>query len=389
MDLVSRLAFPRVVGTDGEQRGFLIIQESLATFGVRAWFEEFSTPWIEIDRAELELGDERVPIESLADPVFNGPWIPIPCEVDQEGVLVDSIDVASAERQVLLRTSLDITEPCVTGASAQLLACTPEDGFVAYYLADVSGHGTPVPSAYVEPERLAFLLERLGSACRVRWTSARCERILRNLVAEVRGTERPEEVVAVGAHIDSFPGTVGANDNASGCARLVEFARWFTDHPPARTMRFIWFTGEELDRRGSRAYVQAHVEDRDRICLFINVDGGVSIEHERPAVNIEDCGAMAAVVSKALEAALPGEGSMPFRRAAQCADGSDATSFHEAGIPAMLAPGGGKRKKTGPNPHLPTDTVERLDPENVRRATVLALAFVDVSQRCGQTAPSS
>jgi aminopeptidase YwaD len=387
IDTVSKLNFPRVIGTDGERRGFQVIKETLDGFGVRAWFEEFRTPWIEIANAELETGGGKIPITPLISPLFDGPWMPIQREVDEEGILVDAVDPALAEKQILVRTLLNISTPCAAGASAQLFACTPQEGFVAYYLADVSRAGEPAPSAYVDPDTLDSLNEGLGSRCRIRWSSATSEKTLRNLVAEVRGTKRPDEVIAVGAHTDSFPGTVGADDNASGCARLVEFARWFMAHPPARTMRFIWFTGEELDRRGSREYVAAHCNDPERICLFVNVDGGVCRDYKRFPVNVENADAVDDVVRTRLGSIVDTKGSGAFVATGDCLSASDAGSFCDAGIPALFAPGTGKRKKTGPYPHLPTDTPDQLDPDCVLTASVVGLAFIDAAQKHGVSPP--
>ncbi len=384
IELVSQLDFPREVGTEGEARGFRVIRDRLSKLGAAAWFEEFPTSWIEISEAFLQVGDSRLTITPLVCPVFNGPWHLVAHFVDEEGMLVDSVPPQPpGEPQILLRTSLDRDTPCVPGASAQLFACPPEDGFAAYHVLGASRLGKPLPSAYVDPEAVGFLRGCVGSRCLFHWETAQPERMLRNLVAEVRGTKRPEEVVAVGAHLDSFPGTVGANDNASGCARLVQFVRWFLENPPARTVRFIWFTGEELDRRGSNAYVAAHHTDREAICLFVEVDGGVSVDHEPFGLDVGDSGAVAQVVEDALVLIRAGSGGGPFKRTGDRPGASDAAPFHQMGIPALYAPGGGKRRKPGPNPHLPTDTVDRLDPTNILTASVVALALIDAAQKYG------
>ncbi len=390
IDLLGRLDFPRVVGTAGEQRGYNVIWQELAALRIKAGFEESPSPWVEIAEADLRIQKECWPITPLVSPLFNGRWIPIPEEVDIEGILVDSIGSdMDTGCPILLRDAPDIASPCVPGAAAQLFACQPDVGFVAYYLAAVGSLGKPLPSAWIAPEIGATLRQRLGRTCRFRWASVKSEKVLRNLVAEIRGIERPEQVIAIGAHIDSFPGTVGADDNASGCARLVELARWFVAHPPLRTLRFIWFTGEELDRRGSRAYVQAHAQDEDRICLFINVDSGCDIEHERLPVEIENPLALKKVVDTSLGAVCSPEGGLPFRKLNHCSEASDAEPFHEAGIPAIYAPGTGKRKKGWPSAHLPTDIVGKLNRENVRTATMVALAFIDAAQNHGLTIHST
>jgi hypothetical protein len=83
-----------------------------------------------------------------------------------------------------------------------------------------------------------------------------------NLVAERIGTSRPSEVIVVGAHYDSAPGTPGADDNATGVAVALEVARAFSTQAPTRTVRFVFFTNEEppyfeTDAMGSEVYAKA------------------------------------------------------------------------------------------------------------------------------------
>jgi hypothetical protein len=80
LDLVSRLDFPRVVGTEGEERGSQVIRECLDKLRAHAWFEAFPSPWIEVNGAALQVGKETLPIQPVASPLFNGPWLPIPYE---------------------------------------------------------------------------------------------------------------------------------------------------------------------------------------------------------------------------------------------------------------------------------------------------------------------
>ncbi len=75
-----------------------------------------------------------------------------------------------------------------------------------------------------------------------------------NVIAELRGTERPEEVVLVGAHYDAFH--AGADDNSSGVAAMLELARVVAGRRFARTVRFVGFDLEELGLVGSTRYVR-------------------------------------------------------------------------------------------------------------------------------------
>ena len=76
----------------------------------------------------------------------------------------------------------------------------------------------------------------------------------KNVVAEIRGSEKPEEIVLIGAHLDSWDLGTGALDNGVNSALVVEVARAIAAGPrPKRTVRFVIFTGEENGLVGCRA----------------------------------------------------------------------------------------------------------------------------------------
>ncbi len=69
--------------------------------------------------------------------------------------------------------------------------------------------------------------------------------VCENISVEIPGTNRPSEIIIIGAHYDTAIGTPGANDNASGVAAVLELARAFSHKPGSRTIRFIAFANEE------------------------------------------------------------------------------------------------------------------------------------------------
>lgn len=98
-----------------------------------------------------------------------------------------------------------------------------------------------------------------------------------NVVAERRGRTLPEEIVLVGAHYDTAPGSPGANDNASGVAALLELAQRWKDLEPERTLRLVAFTNEEppffMSRyMGSEVHAAGVVERGERIVLMISLE---------------------------------------------------------------------------------------------------------------------
>ncbi len=99
-----------------------------------------------------------------------------------------------------------------------------------------------------------------------------------NTVAEIKGTEKPDEVVIVGAHLDSWDLGTGATDNGTGTAAVLEAARALekTGLKPKRTIRFVLFTGEEQGLCGSHAYVMAHQAEMGKISGVLVHDTGTS-----------------------------------------------------------------------------------------------------------------
>jgi len=81
-----------------------------------------------------------------------------------------------------------------------------------------------------------------------------------NVVAEVRGREKPAEVVLLGAHLDSWDLAVGAQDDGTGVAMVLETARLIARMKPGprRTVRFVLFMNEENGSAGARGYAEAH-----------------------------------------------------------------------------------------------------------------------------------
>jgi carboxypeptidase Q len=99
-----------------------------------------------------------------------------------------------------------------------------------------------------------------------------------NVVAELPGTSKPDEVVIVGGHLDSWDGAEGASDNGTGVATTMEAARLLVaaGARPARTIRFVLWGGEEQGLLGSRAYVEQHADELDRISAVFVHDGGTN-----------------------------------------------------------------------------------------------------------------
>jgi len=98
-----------------------------------------------------------------------------------------------------------------------------------------------------------------------------------NVVAELKGTELPNEIVILGAHLDSWELGTGALDNGCNAALVIDTLRAIkaAGIRPRRTIRFILFSGEEQGLIGSGAYVRAHSKELDNIVAEVVLDEGV------------------------------------------------------------------------------------------------------------------
>lgn len=122
-----------------------------------------------------------------------------------------------------------------------------------------------------EPERHGYRLSGASSDAYAGFTAD-------NVIAELPGTERPEEIVVIGAHYDTIAGSPGADDNTSGVAALLELAQAFRDRPQPRTLRFVAFANEEppyfrTEDMGSHAYAAQSRERGDDITAMMALDG--------------------------------------------------------------------------------------------------------------------
>jgi len=95
-----------------------------------------------------------------------------------------------------------------------------------------------------------------------------------NVVGDIRGKERPDEIVLLGAHLDSWDVGRGAADDGAGCAIMTEAARLIAKYQPRRTVRVVLFAAEETTASGGKAYAQAHEADASRYVLAMEADTG-------------------------------------------------------------------------------------------------------------------
>jgi carboxypeptidase Q len=161
-----------------------------------------------------------------------------------------------------------------------------------------------------------------------------------NTIAEIRGTEKPEEVVIVSGHLDTWdgPGSKGTQDNGTGSAVTLETARILmaAGAKPKRTIRFCLWTGEEQGLLGSMAYVSSlSDEEKQRISACFVDDGGTNYQGGLVCLTAQKELLDAAITP--VQAAFP---ELPMENHARermgGGGGSDHFSFNQAGIPGFF-----------------------------------------------------
>lgn len=165
------------------------------------------------------------------------------------------------------------------GAKAVILFNRVEGGVLTTGTASVTGKVIDFPAINIGLEdgrALKEMLEQTKLYVDFQMKNQTGPMTARNVIARLEGSEYPDEKIVVGGHLDSWDLSPGAVDNGLGSFSVVDMARTFAalDIKPKRTIEFVLFMGEEQGLLGSRAYVDAALDDGsiDEIQFMLNFD---------------------------------------------------------------------------------------------------------------------
>ena len=197
-----------------------------------------------------------------------------------------------------------------------------------------------------------------------------------NTIGEIRGTDKADEVIMLGGHLDSWHAATGATDNAIGCAIMMEAARILKalNVKPRRTIRVALWSGEEQGLLGSIAYVKEHFgsfEDKkpgyEKFGGYFNIDSGTgrvrgaSVFGPPEAANI-----MREILAPFKDDGVVGATASRSRRLG----GSDNTSFNQAGLPG-IGMGQDPIEYNSHTWHTNLDTYERILEDDVKKNAMI------------------
>ena len=187
-----------------------------------------------------------------------------------------------------------------------------------------------------------------------------------NVVGEIRGYEKPDEVVILGAHLDSWELGTGALDNGCNAALVIEAARAIkaTGLLPRRTIRFVLFSGEEQGTIGSYEYVKAHRAEMDKIRAMITIDSG------NGRITGYSLGGRRDIETGVREVLKPLDSWGANDHTSDASFGTDNLDFLLEGVPNLVA--NQEVSNYLVNYHAASDTLDKVDIRELKLNTALA-----------------
>jgi hypothetical protein len=202
-----------------------------------------------------------------------------------------------------------------------------------------------------------------------------------NVIAEIPGTDKADEVVMLGGHLDSWHSATGSTDNAIGCAVMMEAARILVavGAQPRRTVRLALWTGEEQGLLGSQAYVREHFGTAEepkpefaKFAGYINMDTGTGMARGLQVFGPPETAAvLREIVAPMRDLGVLGAMATRSRQRG----GTDHTSFNEAGLPGINLMQDPMEYGTY-TWHTNLDTYERVVEDDVKKAAIVVASTV-------------
>jgi carboxypeptidase Q len=202
-----------------------------------------------------------------------------------------------------------------------------------------------------------------------------------NVVGEIKGSEKPEEIVLVGGHFDSWDPGTGASDDAVGCVVTWEAARLMKklNIRPKRTVRVVLFTNEENGMRGGNGYRDQHAKEASNHIFAVESDSGVFA----PArLGFSGSDAARTIIGEIATLLAP----LGMQDVASGGGGADIGPISALGKVPMMAYAGDSNKYFTIH-HTPADTVDRIDPQEVSKAAASLAVMIYVVADIPQALP--
>lgn len=379
---LRRMSFERVAGSEKELEAAKILKEECVKAGIPAEIEEFEISDPIIYEAKLKITQPK-------EYYFNVIGIGRSGVTPEGGIRAPLVYVENAMDANLLDVEGKIV--LLTGQEKDTIKKLAKAGAVGY----ICVHGSLFDEEAMVKEirtrnirikeegdpNLPGLVMHISDAQRLlRLNPTEVEIVLRqdgerkgtsrNVVATIEGSDLKDEVITFTAHYDSVIYSSGAWDNGTGSITILELMRYFSmdGNKPRRTLKFIWCGSEEIGLVGSRAWVEKHADELDKVLFNINVDmTGTLLGFDIAVCSCEES------ISHYINTLGKIEG-FPIKSKVDMYS-SDSSSFAVAGVPAVtfarLAPRGGAEI------HSRKDIIETIDPDKFMNTVEFMAKFAE------------
>ncbi len=379
-DLLNKIGFVRMGGTEEELKAAHILMDEIKAMGIEPVLEAF-----EIDdgvqvKAELEVLEpynkkyvatayklsESTPEEGIVAPFYYAENM---TEADMANCKGKIVLVNGYVRLDLYKKLLKSGAVAFISMTGEMLDTDENSDLFTRMLRDTMTAFGNMPAANIRV-RDAFEMVKNGAA-KVKLTSITTPRKLtsHNVIATIKGTEKPEEIVSFGAHFDSVEFSTGVYDNGAGSVINMEILRHFVENPPKRTVKFMWYGSEEIGLCGSKAWVKSHEDELKDHIYMINVDVGGSV-----------LGADSAMLLATKEATAYTDAFMKRNgytmAVRQDIYSSDGVPFSDKGVPSISFVRFGT-SIGGAYIHNRWDIIDWLSPEALEKTTKFVLGYAD------------
>ena len=191
-----------------------------------------------------------------------------------------------------------------------------------------------------------------------------------NVIGEIRGSSRPDEIVLLGAHLDSHDLGTGALDNGANVTMLIDIARQITrlGLQPERTIRFALWNGEEQGLVGSWRYTERHADELDNHMMAASFDIGTG------KITGFFTGGRDRLPAMVDEHLAPVAGLGPFQQVNIPLVGTDNFDFMMEGVPNLIAAQADANYAS--NYHAASDTFDKVDQQQLKLNSAIVAALV-------------
>ena len=373
-ELLEKINFVRVSGTSEELKAAELLKKELEEIGCEATIEPFEVLSHQIETAELKSENHTYHVTAYGQCAdFEGEAFFAYVQGD------DEVSLAKAKGKIVLvynsYVGYKLYEKLVQAGAVGLISCSGRyyDADDEVYVDERELHQKMIdlkrlPAVHMHVKEAMQLMEEKPKKLYLHTKQNYGTTHSHNVICEIKGTTKADEVIVLTAHYDSVPFSNGVYDNGAGSVILMALAKYFKQHAPSRTLRFIWCGSEERGLLGSQAYVKDHEEELKDVVLNINVDVA------GPILGVERIMAMSEMSLVHMVECLAKEKGFAAK-ITQDTYSSDGISFAEHGIPSITFARFGDNHYSA-NIHSNLDQLDFMSASSLDNTTEIVLMFM-------------